>query len=444
MHHIHDTHDHDLIVVGAGIAGLAAALTAAGSRRRVLVLDAHAAGGRARTLERDGYLLNVGPHGLYRGAAFERLLERHNVAFTAGAPEVHQTVLVREGIAHPQSLTTLALARTPLLSGRERVQLATFFGRLRISDPRRLVGTTVSSWLADLSAGVREFVEMLVRISTYTDAPERFDAGAAAAQLQLATGRGVRYVDGGWSALVEGMRARLVELGVEVRTGTAVASVTVSPDSPDSPDRPDGPTVISVDGTEYRAAAVVIAAGGPDVAARLTGTVAAGIPGVAGLTAPVTASVLDLGLGRARPLAAYALDEPLYLSAHAPAARLAPEGAGLVTVMRYHSPGRPAGDPDTVAAELRTHAWRSGVDPADVVVDRFLHRLVVAHGAPTAAGGGLAGRPPVDALAALGRPDVFLAGDWVGADGLLADAAVASGTAAARRAIERTRARIPA
>ena len=98
-------------------------------------------------------------------------------------------------------------------------------------------------------------------------------------------------------------------------------------------------------------------------------------------------------------------------------------------------------DRDAVAAELRHHAWRSGLDPADVVVDRFLHRLVVAHGAPSADGGGLAGRPTIDAL---GIPRVRIAGDWVGPEGLLADAAVASGVAAAESVLGATRARIPA
>ena len=54
---------------------------------------------------------------------------------------------------------------------------------------------------------------------------------------------------------------------------------------------------------------------------------------------------------------------------------------------------------------------------------RFLHRVVAATDTPTAETGGLAGRPPVTVP---GMPGVHLAGDWVGPDGLLADAALAS------------------
>jgi hypothetical protein len=62
-----------------------------------------------------------------------------------------------------------------------------------------------------------------------------------------------------------------------------------------------------------------------------------------------------------------------------------------------------------------------------VVAQRFLHRMVVSGGVPSAAGGGVAGRPRVQVPGAQG---LFLAGDWVGGEGLLADAAVSSGVLA--------------
>jgi phytoene dehydrogenase-like protein len=67
-----------------------------------------------------------------------------------------------------------------------------------------------------------------------------------------------------------------------------------------------------------------------------------------------------------------------------------------------------------------------------VVTSRFLPRMVVAGAAPIAARGGLGGRPPADGT---GLPGIYLAGDWVGPAGLIADAALASGQAAALRAV---------
>ncbi len=69
----------------------------------------------------------------------------------------------------------------------------------------------------------------------------------------------------------------------------------------------------------------------------------------------------------------------------------------------------------------------------DVVTERFLASMTVMGAMPTAGTGGMAGRPTV---ADTGTPGIHLAGDWVGPDGLLADAALASGYAAGRRALD--------
>ena len=63
---------------------------------------------------------------------------------------------------------------------------------------------------------------------------------------------------------------------------------------------------------------------------------------------------------------------------------------------------------------------------------RAVASMTVAATMPRAELGGLRGRPPVGAS---GSPGIHLAGDWVGPDGLLADAALASGHEAGRRAL---------
>ncbi|HVW34946.1 MAG TPA: hypothetical protein VHL53_20605, partial [Acidimicrobiia bacterium] len=120
---------------------------------------------------------------------------------------------------------------------------------------------------------------------------------------------------------------------------------------------------------------------------------------------------------------------------HARSAKgLAPAGGGLVHVLHY----LPLGDEtpaDRLKAGLEEHARLAGVDPAMVEEQRFLLRMTVVGAVPTPANGGLAGRPAIDST---GIPGVFVAGDWVGPRGWLADAAFASGeaagTAAARTA----------
>jgi phytoene dehydrogenase-like protein len=143
----------------------------------------------------------------------------------------------------------------------------------------------------------------------------------------------------------------------------------------------------------------------------------------------LTAACLDAGLRRV-PDPGYVLgiDAPVYASVQSPPARQAPPGQAVVAAVRY---GATEAKPDRTL--LQAHLARAGVREEDVVTSRFLPRMVVAGAAPTAARGGLGGRPAVDAT---GLPGVYLAGDWVGPTGLLADAALASGQIAALRAVQ--------
>ncbi|MBI5089997.1 MAG: NAD(P)-binding protein, partial [Actinobacteria bacterium] len=369
--------DPDVIVVGGGIAGLSAALSASRAGARTLVLDAHGLGGRARTTEHDGFELNVGPHALYRGGHLRGLLDRHGITVTGGRPD-ERIRLLRDGTLTPLHMRVADIMRTPLLGRRDRVRLLGLLASVQRHRPDALVGRTVDEWLGDQPLAVRQFVDMLVRVSSYTNAPASFDAGAALQQIQMALTAGVDYLDHGWGAMAEAMIRVIRGRGGEVVGGATVTAVVG-----------DGSSVeVHLDDLVLRSRAAVVAAGGPALAERLTGARPAG---ASGLTAPVQAATLDLSLRRPHAGLVFGLDRPLYLSPHAPAARLAPDGCGLVTLVQYvpaeapASDGRGSGDRDADRHELRALARLAGIDDADVIHERYSHRLVVNHGSPTAA-----------------------------------------------------------
>ncbi len=168
-----------------------------------------------------------------------------------------------------------------------------------------------------------------------------------------------------------------------------------------------------------RAGAVILANGSPAAAAALLGAEAPwSDPGPA-----TTAACLDLALRRhpAQPLV-LGLDAPVYLSVHNPPAKLGPAGTFVVHAMRY---GARSAEQDRPA--LDALVARGGIRVGDIIDCRFLARMVVSQGTPLA-GRGMAGRPGhvIDQ-----HPGLFIAGDWVGPHGLLADAAMASGRSAA-------------
>ena len=113
-------------------------------------------------------------------------------------------------------------------------------------------------------------------------------------------------------------------------------------------------------------------------------------------------------------------------SAHSAWSQLTPGTGAVVHLLRYEGADPLSGD----ATLARLEALMDQVQPGwreRVVHRRFLPRMVVVHHLP-APGEGLALRPGVRDSAI---PGVFLAGDWVGAEGWLAGASLRSGLAAA-------------
>jgi phytoene dehydrogenase-like protein len=294
--------------------------------------------------------------------------------------------------------------------------------RLPTIDAAAADGVPLAAWM---SANVRhpavaDLLYTFFRVATYSNVPDLMDAGAALRPLQLALGRGVLYLDGGWQTLVDGLLERAGEAGVRVVTHADV-------DALEHDGRVRG--VRLRDGERW-IAPFVVSTLPPAAVATLSGLEGTAIARVARTRVPVRAATLDLGLRRLpRPqaLVAFGLSRPLYFSVHSAVARLAPEGGALVHVMCYL--GADARGSQAIESELEALVDR--VQPGwreEVVEHRFVPELVVAGALPLASEGGLAGRPGVVVPE---RPGFFLAGDWIGATHQLADASLGSARAAA-------------
>lgn len=390
-------HQHpDVVVVGGGLAGLAAAAYVARAGRAVTVLERSArVGGRASTDRRDGFWLNRGPHALYRGGAGEAVLAELGVPLR-GRPPALRGRLVFDGRLELAPAGPGSLLRTRALSSREKVEVGRVLAALPGEDPTRWASHTAAEWVERSVRGRRaaELLHALARLATYVDDPDRLSAEVVVGQMQRAAGAGVLYLDHGWQTMVDHLAATP---GVTLEREVAVSEL------------PDAP-------------AVIIAAGGPAVAGSLLGREFDVGPAA-------TASCLDLGVRRPPPLD-FVLggDVPFYLSNHSAAAELAPAGSHHVAVAQYLGPGA---DPDPVG--LESFARLAGIGDDDIVLRRRLHRMTTVTAIATAAAGGLAGRPPVTGS---GERHVLLAGDWVGGVGHLADATLASARAAAMAAID--------
>jgi glycine/D-amino acid oxidase-like deaminating enzyme len=405
------------IVVGGGIAGLTAAIELAHRGRRVTVFEqSQKLGGRGGTETRQGFLLNRGPHALYRHGHAYRTWTEWEIPFSGKSPKVKRDAYVVLGSQlHPFPADLVRLFATSAFRGAEKFAAARAFWQVMGKLPEPAL--TVDQWLEEKLGRAsdanrpRLLVEALIRLSTYSNQFNMMGARAALAQVQFAINNGVLYLDGGWETVVTGLAAHAASLGVRVETGAAVEHVESG--------------CVRLAGREIACDGVVLAVT-PGAVESLTGV------RMASLT-PVRAACLDLAMTSLPPKAAVfalGLDAPFYFSRHSAVASLAPEGASLVQVAKYLVQGEHAQREELERfTDLAMPGWRD-----HTAFTRFLPDIAVTHAVVTpATSSGRAldspeGRPGVDAL---GIADIALAGDWVGDAGMLVDAAVASALRAA-------------
>jgi phytoene dehydrogenase-like protein len=395
------------IVAGGGFAGLSAAIELASRGHSVAVYEqSKTLGGRASTHSQQGYSMNIGPHGFYRAGIMKAQFDAWGIAYGGQVPlGKGATFLIAKGARHRFPGSTAALLRCGAFSIAEKIKLGQILGA--ISKAQADPGESIQSWIdrEATSTAVRQMVQALVRLSTYSADSGVLDAGAAIRQLQLAIKQSVLYIDGGWETLVNGLAAKARSLGATIQTACGVISVAQG-------------TVEIRGGQRLNADGIVLALP-PRSVEQLTGQK---LPAMIA----ARAACLDLGLRRLPSKAgtfALGLDEPTYTSVHSQyATGLAPAGGALVQLAMYLS--RDASctrEQLEQRADLILPGWRD-----ELVFSRFLPDMTVVHAIPAAG----QPRPDVDAL---GMPSVTIAGDWVGPEGMLADTAVASGVRAARR-----------
>ena len=413
-----------VVVVGGGLSGLAVAAYLARSGRSVTLFEkAHETGGRAITNEYSGFRFNRGPHALYRKGPAEQVLQELGVRYSGNCPPGNGFMLYR-GQLHLLPADTLSLIKTRLLGFGDKLRLAWVFGRLGFLKEASFAGITFEDWLNKTFASEagRQVMYSFNRTLTYTNAPEIQSADQFILQGRQAFKHGVMYLDGGWQTLVDGLREAAQAAGVKIVTGQRVEAV-------EGEEEVEGVRLAS--GEFYPAGVVVIAASPADASHLLRQGGHPALRKWAELAQPARAACLDLALRRLPEpgrLFVMGVDSPIYYSVHSSYARLGPQGKVVLQVANYL---RPDETPGARQDEQELEAFLDKIQPgwqAEVLERRFLPHMIVNNAIPQAGQGGLAGRPGVKVP---GIQGLYLAGDWVGPQGLLLDAGLASARQAA-------------
>jgi len=370
-----------ITIVGGGIAGLTAAITAAEEGAPVRLLEAHEElGGRARSMA-GPYKANLGPHVIYKdGPLWSWLAERELLPKYKGPP-LSGIRLRWQG----------EIRRTP--------PLGTIPAVLRLRGREAPVDQDFRGWVASHS-DERTAAMLSAAAGVYTFHHDPGELSAAfvwkhSVRVLLSPPPTARYLIGGWSSLIQSLTARARRLGVEIETGHAVAAL------------PNAPTIVATELAQ---------------AAQLLGDQSLGWP--SGKTV-----CIDLGIAHRRgdPFIVSDLDQAGWLERFSAAdPSLAPAGEELVQAQMPISPGE-----GVEQAALRLERLLEASLPDLRERERWRRRQVMEQrtGPLDYPGKTWRDRPTID------RGDgVFLAGDMVAAPGLLSEVAWASGTEAGRLA----------
>jgi phytoene dehydrogenase-like protein len=417
----------NVVIVGGGLAGLAASIYLARGGRTVTVFEKRQyLGGRAITQLRFGYRFNLGAHAFYRSGAGARVLRELGVPVPGVVPKPRALALL-DGQERILPTGILSLLATSLLSVGGKVQLTRALLRIRRIDKQPPGSVTVREWIdANVSdPRARQVLETLIRLATYSDRADVADARLALAQMKIAL-RGAIYVHEGWQRIVDSLRNTAVTSGVNFVSSSRIVGVDVDAGRVRSlrlggleldADRVDTMAIAypetapdRVEGAPLPAENVILAVD-PVTASELTGQT--------WNAQPVTAACLDVALRKLpHPKRTFALgiDRPLYYAVHSAWAQLAPKGGAVVQTVKYGQ-----GEEKELEALLdrMQPGWRNYV-----VHRRYMPAMIVSNALVTPD----APRPPVTT----GVRGLYLAGDWVGDEGLLSDASFASARAAAK------------
>lgn len=401
-----------IAIVGAGLAGLSSAAILAKAGLSVTVLEkAHDIGGRAITRDYNGFCFNLGPHALYRGGVGYHLLTELGISLHGGIPDANGYYGLRQGQLHKLPSSPISLMTTGLVSWQAKTELMRFYPKISRLDPAMFHHLTWGEWVNThfQQPETRALFVALGRFWTYAASIEQ-SASVVLQQAQLAMEKNVLYLDNGWQTLVDGLCQVAEHHGAVLKTGVSVSRLDES--------------TLHLSTGETLVADTVILATPPDGVRKL-------VPEFTWQGSPVRAATLDIGLSRLpNPRYPFALgiDEPLYFSVHSAYAQLAPRGQVMLHAAKYL-----VGEHDTKQTEHQLEAMLDTIQPGwrhVCLTRRYLPNMTVSHAIVTPNHS----RPKPQL-----RSNLYIAGDWVGDKGLLADAAFASAQQVAEQILAEAR-----
>ncbi|MEH7379969.1 FAD-dependent oxidoreductase [Bacillus sp. JJ1533] len=419
---------YDVAITGGGLAGLTAANLLAREGKKVVVLEkSNRLGGRAMTNDKNGVLMNLGPHGLYMSGDATNILAELGISLPGGnaTKAIHIHGILNHAV-HVIPTDFSSIMSSTLISWKAKFMFGKLMVKIMQLNIYSIPEISLKEW-ADSEISdpmVRHIFYSICRLTSYTNASTLQLAKPVLKQVKRSLNAGVLYVDGGWETIVQKLKKQAEAWGAEILTNKNVTNI----------EHHEQYQIIQCsDGTIIHVPDCIVAAPPKEAINMINGAEHTSLRLWNEQAIPVTACCLDIGIKKLpnpKHQFAIGLDQALFFTNQSRAAKLSEDGTLVVSLAKYHNPMEEINvnaDKQQLESvmDLLHPGWQK-----EVVVQQFLPKLTVSHDFPHVKRKENPG-PRIPEM-----KGIFIAGDWAGHEEVLADAAVASGKRAAREILK--------
>ncbi|GAE29656.1 phytoene desaturase family protein [Alkalihalobacillus hemicellulosilyticus] len=407
----------DIIIIGGGLAGYVAANYLAKANLSILILEkSKEIGGRARTINKNGYLFNLGPHALYRKGKAAAILQDLSIELKGRSPAVGGTILYDQ-VDYIAPFSFLNVLRGSFLSIKERwewIKVVTSFNR---NHQTQIENQTFQQWVEHTTSShrVQSLIYAVARLATYCHAPELVNAKVVLSHLSLTSG-GTLYIDGGWQQIMKQLHERALLSNSTVQTDTTVTKLEMNDQQQ---------WQIKTSNQETHVSNFVLYTGAPERLGQITNHPLNGsIPPII----PIKGAAYDIALSTLpdrRQLFALDLTDSFYYSVHSTYAKLGDHDHIVLHLFKYLHPTE---DKNTQKVKEELEQFLEKLQPnwkQHVKASRFMPNITVNQRLPQLGEDHYFNNQETE----LSR--LYVAGDWADPQLILAEGAINSGKNAA-------------
>lgn len=397
-------------VIGGGLAGLTSSILLAKSGIEVELFEKSMdLGGRAKTQNEDGIMFNLGAHALYNDGEAKKILTEIGVKITGNSPNIGGYGFKNAEISFlPSDFFTLFKSKL-LYSYSSKFELSKFLLTLSSINFKDIKNMSIEDWINKnlKHDDVKDLFKALVRLWTFSNDYQQ-NAEIVLKQGISSLKYSVTYIDNGWQNIINQLEEIALNLGVKINKGSKIKKII---------DNEKYSNILLKNESSLNFDSIVLSLS-PSEASKILENET--LKKYESDIKPIKVSCFDLALKKLpNPDISFVLgiDKDIYYSIHSKYAKLSKNNEVIVHIIKYLSDENDSKDSLNDFENLM-NIIQPNWDKY-IIKQRFLPSMIVSNGIYPSKGK----RPEIKLD---NTSNIYICGDWVGDEGLLADASLSS------------------